>query len=140
MDSATSKKSKKRSEMIHKNKMLPSKSSQIKYPISIHYLDDGNNGGYYFAYLLDFGVSVCSATGDTAYEALRNLERVQCNVIKYFKKIGRQLPIPSPNPALTDGHKSKKICEYSKDGCANASKCCMKPCRSKSNYNIHCRV
>jgi predicted RNase H-like HicB family nuclease len=68
-----------------------------KYPIAIYFLADteAKQGGYYYAYLLDFG-SGCSAIGETAEQALRNLRRVQKVVLDIYARMGKSLPKPSP--------------------------------------------
>ena len=47
---------------------------------------------YYMAYLPDFGWSICSATGDTIEEVLKNLERVKREVLIICKSGGRRIP------------------------------------------------
>ena len=68
------------------------------YPIEIHFLgedDEREGSGYFFAYLPDFGLSACSATGATKEEALRNLERVEFEVALHYEESERELPKPS---------------------------------------------
>jgi predicted RNase H-like HicB family nuclease len=63
-----------------------------KYSVEIHYISEGDSGGYYFAFCPDFGYSALSATGDTMSEALDNLMKVKVEVVKHLKESGRNIP------------------------------------------------
>ncbi len=64
------------------------------YPIMIGTKYDGKRD-YYLAWCPDFGLSACSATGDTPEEALKLLQVVFADVHRYYVNTGRK--IPSPN-------------------------------------------
>ena len=69
------------------------------YLVSIFVVRDGApEDDYFFAYIPDIGWCPCSATGDTAEEALANLEDSYQVICAYYKKIGRTIPAPTfPN-------------------------------------------
>lgn len=69
------------------------------HPIQIHWLVDGAGSGYFYVFLVDFGHSACSATGDTIEEALANLVNVKRDVIRFFLETDHPIPKPSRCPA-----------------------------------------
>ena len=68
-----------------------------RYPICIHWIDEKEEygGGYYFAYLPDWGWSTVSATADTIEEALKQLEIAKCTMIDYYFNEGYEIPVVS---------------------------------------------
>jgi predicted RNase H-like HicB family nuclease len=71
------------------------------YPVQIHLLGKEDGDPYYFGFLIDWGHSACSATGDTIGEMLENLESVKRNMIDYYLEAG--IPIPDPSGDPTEG-------------------------------------
>jgi predicted RNase H-like HicB family nuclease len=72
---------------------------KIKYPIKIQYIEfEGDD--YFLAYLPDFGVTACSATGDTIQEAIAALQKVYWEVVEHYSKIAKDIPEPSSNAIL----------------------------------------
>lgn len=69
----------------------------VEYPVMIHKVEDSDDS-YYMAYLPDFGMSTCSAVGDTMTEALEALEGVKQDVIVHFIESGHEIPTPSKCP------------------------------------------
>jgi len=68
----------------------------MAYPIEIHRIAEEDSSGYYYiASLPDFGASTCSAVGDTPIEALEALMKIREDIIRYFIKTSKKLPIPS---------------------------------------------
>jgi predicted RNase H-like HicB family nuclease len=68
------------------------------YPISIYWLPEITvPTGYYLAFHPDFGQSACSATGDTALEALNNLDEVRKTIICHYAEKGSGHVIPEPS-------------------------------------------
>lgn len=64
------------------------------YPITIGpKWDDEDN--YYMAWCPDFGITACSATGETIQEALDNLQDVFVAVCKHYQKEKKMLPTPT---------------------------------------------
>ena len=63
-----------------------------KYPVRIHWIDESDGRGYYFAYLPDWGYSTVSATADTEKEALEQLEIMKRNVAQYFLDTDKDIP------------------------------------------------
>lgn len=57
-----------------------------------------STGGYYFAYLPDFGASSCSATGDSIPAALELLEQVKREVIALYIEADKLIPLVSKAP------------------------------------------
>lgn len=70
-------------------------------------MKDAGGSGYFLAFLIDFGYSACSATGDTIEEALRNLTIVQKDVIKHYRETGKYIPKPSTVPGDPDSRQNK---------------------------------
>jgi predicted RNase H-like HicB family nuclease len=69
----------------------------MKYPVTIHWVDD-DSGGFYFAYLPDFGWSTVSGTGDTIHDALESMGGVYLAIVHFFKEQGRPIPEPTSPP------------------------------------------
>jgi predicted RNase H-like HicB family nuclease len=59
---------------------------------------EDDEGGYYFAYLPDWGWSTISTTSDTMEQVLVELDRMKRNVIKYFWENGKPIPEASLAP------------------------------------------
>jgi predicted RNase H-like HicB family nuclease len=71
----------------------------LDYPVQIHVLTDSTSDRYFFAFLIDFGCSACSATGDTVEEALGNLHGVKVQLLEHFLETDHPIPLPSRCPA-----------------------------------------
>jgi len=69
-----------------------------KYPTEVYFIEEEGGEGYYFACLPDFGSSTCSATGDSAEEALSRLSEVREAVIRHLVESGSPVPEPSRAP------------------------------------------
>jgi len=65
---------------------------EIKYPVEVHWVDEDDGDGYYYAFLPDFGQCACSATGDTRDEALEELDLVRRDVIQHYVETGKSIP------------------------------------------------
>lgn len=61
------------------------------YGINIRALVEEEGGGY-IAYLPDFGVTCCSAPGDTIAEALEFLEEVKVELFTIYIEDGKEFP------------------------------------------------
>jgi predicted RNase H-like HicB family nuclease len=85
---------------IHAAPMTPQVAEIMArwYPVQIHRLGEEDGAPYYFGFLIDWGHSACSATGDTVEEMLANLESVKRNVIEYYLEAGKPIPEPSGDP------------------------------------------
>jgi predicted RNase H-like HicB family nuclease len=68
------------------------------YPITIHYIKEDDDPGYFFAYHPDFGASTCSATGDTIISAIISLARTREDVIEWLTSRGEAIPQPTQHP------------------------------------------
>jgi len=75
----------------------------LHYPIKIFYIVEGSGKDYYYAYLTDFGPSMCSATGDTISEAIYTLNKVKNEIITFMVKSGRLIPKPEKPPFFNIG-------------------------------------
>jgi len=64
-----------------------------RYSIIIHPLSDEEED-YWYAYVLEFGSSACSATGSTIQETLELLDKVKDEVIEYYIETGKEIPEP----------------------------------------------
>lgn len=67
-----------------------------KYPIILHWVDEEDGPGYYFAYLPDFGWSACAAPGETEQEAIENVRQLQEFVMAHYEMKGKPIPEPTP--------------------------------------------
>lgn len=76
---------------------------ETQYPFEVFLVTDeeDDNDSYFFAFHPDFGHATCSAVGDTAEEALSELEAVRKDVIQYYYETGKRLPTPSKAPFET---------------------------------------
>ena len=72
-------------------KQLVKKPWERPYGINIRALVEEEGGGY-IAYLPDFGVTCCSAPGDTIAEALEFLEEVKVELFTIYIEDGREFP------------------------------------------------
>ena len=64
------------------------------YPIMIGHKWEEDDA-YYMVWLPDFGITACSATGETVEEALENLQGVYAAVDKHYRKTGKEVPRPT---------------------------------------------
>jgi predicted RNase H-like HicB family nuclease len=69
-----------------------------KYPATIHWVDEQDGNGFYFAYLPDWGYSAVSATAYTQQDALEKLERAKNGMVKYYWDEGLFIPEPTKPP------------------------------------------
>src|SRR5262245_40770497 len=70
-----------------------------RYPVEIHFIPaEEDSTEYYMAFHRDFGVSACSAVGETPEEALSSLNEVRAQVIRHYLATGKPLPEPSAAP------------------------------------------
>jgi len=81
-----------------KLKEMSSKIYSIKYPIEIHWIDESDGNGYYFAYLPDWGWSAISATADTLQEVLEELDDARKDIIEYYLATNKTIPNASSIP------------------------------------------
>jgi len=69
-----------------------------RYSVEIHWVEEEDGDGYYFAYHPEFGYSACSATGITMTGTLSQLAGVREAVIQHYLANERELPQVSPLP------------------------------------------
>jgi predicted HicB family RNase H-like nuclease len=72
---------------------------QDGYPVEIHRVVSEGENPYFMAFLPDFGEAACSAVGDTAEEALEELQYVKKDVEEYYRINGKELPKASRLPS-----------------------------------------
>ncbi len=71
------------------------------YPITIglQVEEDGNH--YYMVWCPDWGITTCSAMGESVQEALSSLEEVFVTIHALYLKKGKEIPTPTWPEAYT---------------------------------------